>query len=179
MNTGLYSSNTDQWATPQALFDRLDRQYGPFDLDVCATPDNTKCEHYFTEDEDGLQQAWTGRCWCNPPYGRSIGKWVHKAHSASLQGSTVVCLLPARTDTRWWQDYCLPYGEITYLRGRVRFGSGSGSAPFPSAVVVFRPQTLYICEQCGISYRPTRADSAYCSSRCRQAAYRRRVTAKA
>jgi hypothetical protein len=72
----------------------------------------------------------------NPPYGRSIGKWVTKAYEESLKGTPVVCLLPARTDTSWWQDYCVK-GLVKFVRGRLKFGDGRNSAPFPSAIVIF------------------------------------------
>ena len=81
-----------------------------------------------------LKQDWSGVCWCNPPYGRQIGKWVEKAAKSH---ATVVMLLPARTDTKWFHDYCLPYGEIEFLRGRLKFGGCEYNAPFPSMVVVF------------------------------------------
>jgi phage N-6-adenine-methyltransferase len=131
-----FSSATAEWSTPQDLFDELDREFG-FDLDVCASAANAKCGRYFTQADDGLAQAWRGICWMNPPYGAGIGAWVRKAHESSLLGATVVCLVPARTDTRWWQD-CCTLGEIRFLRGRLRFND-AGTAPFPSAIVVFRP----------------------------------------
>ncbi len=87
---------------------------------------------------DGLALTWLGTCWMNPPYGRKIGQWVRKAYESSLLGATVVCLLPARTDTAWWHDYVVK-GEIRFLRGRLKFGGQKNSAPFPSAVVVYRP----------------------------------------
>ena len=132
-----FSSQTDEWATPQWLFDELNKEFG-FTLDVCALPDNAKCEKYYTHDVDGVKQSWADNtCWMNPPYGREISKWVQKAYEESKQ-STVVCLLPARTDTRWWHEYCMK-GEIRFLRGRLKFGQAKNSAPFPSAVVIFRP----------------------------------------
>lgn len=139
MNTDLhFSSRTDEWATPQQFFDQLDAEFA-FTLDPCATPENAKCAHYFTRDDDGLHQDWANeRVFMNPPYGRTIGQWVQKAWEASPQGATVVCLLPARTDTSYWHEYCLR-GEIRYVRGRMRFGSARHAAPFPSAVVIFRP----------------------------------------
>lgn len=88
----------------------------------------------FTPDMDGLKQEWTGVCWCNPPYGRHIGKWIEKAVNSF---ATVVMLLPARTDTKWFHDWCLPYGQIEFLRGRLKFGSCDNSAPFPSMIVTF------------------------------------------
>jgi len=133
----MMSSTTDMWETPKWLFDQLNEFYR-FDIDVCAVPENAKCARFFTPEHDGLMQEWTGTCWMNPPYGREIGKWVRKAYESAQKGATVVCLLPARTDTSWWHDYCMK-GEITFLRGRIKFGQAKNSAPFPSAIVVFRP----------------------------------------
>lgn len=132
-----FSSATDNWATPQELFDELDAQHGPFELDVCASAANAKCGKFYTAEDDGLSQPWVGKCWMNPPYGRRIGDWMKKAYESSLCGATVVCLVPARTDTRWWHDYAVK-GEVRFLRGRVKFGGSKNSAPFPSAVVIFR-----------------------------------------
>lgn len=137
INDGLFTSNTDMWATPQNFFDRLNEEFN-FELDVCATSDNAKCVKYFSPEDDGLQQEWQGVCWMNPPYGRAIGHWVKKAFESSLNGATVVCLLPSRTDTKWWHDFCM-LGEIRLVRGRLKFGDGKNSAPFPSAVVIFGP----------------------------------------
>tara|TARA_R110000822_G_scaffold14327_10_gene50602 strand:- start:9559 stop:9984 length:426 start_codon:yes stop_codon:yes gene_type:complete len=131
-----FSSKTDLWYTPQTFFDRYDKKYG-FILDVCATDDNTKCNRWFTEEQDGLSQDWYGACWMNPPYGREIGKWMKKAHlEAKNNGATVVCLVPSRTDTMWWHDFAMK-GEIEFIKGRLKFGGSKNSAPFPSAVVVF------------------------------------------
>lgn len=131
-----FSSETDLWATPQNFFDRYNRRFG-FDLDVCATPDNAKCARFYTKTDDGLAQEWSGTVWMNPPYGREIGRWMQKAHESALAGATVVCLVPARTDTRWWHDYAMK-GEIEFIKGRLKFGGSKNSAPFPSAIVVFR-----------------------------------------
>ena len=134
MNTGvMFSSKTDLWATPQDLFDKYDAIY-QFETAVCALPENAKCKRFFTPEMVGLKQEWTGVCWCNPPYGRQIGKWVEKACKSF---ATVVMLLPARTDTKWFHDYCLPYGKVEFLRGRLKFGGCDNSAPFPSMIVVF------------------------------------------
>lgn len=135
-----YSSKTDLWSTPQILFDVLNQEFH-FNLDVCATDENTKCARYFTEQQDGLAQDWQGICWMNPPYGDDIPFWVAKAHASADAGAVVVCLVPARTDTAWWWDHCIE-GEIRFLRGRLKFGDGKGSAPFPSAVVIFRAFVL-------------------------------------
>lgn len=130
-----FSSKTDLWATPQDFFDKYNAIYG-FELDVCANADNAKCKRYFSQEDNGLIQEWQGVCWMNPPYGRAIKDWVKKAYESALNGATVVCLLPARTDTAWWHDYCVK-GSIEFIRGRLKFGGSKNSAPFPSAVVVF------------------------------------------
>ena len=177
----LYSSRTDDWATPAALFASIAAKFGPFDLDVCATASNAKCPTFYSAEQDGLQQVWAGNCWCNPPYGRQNGAWVRKAWESSLAGATVVCLLPVRTDTAWWQNYVIPYAtSVEFLRGRIRFGNGEHSAPFPSAVVVFAPTKQSVCQRCGRPFLPARTDAKFCCRGCRQAAYRRRrVTDKA
>ena len=130
-----FSSKTDMWSTPQSFFTKYDGEYN-FNLDVCASEDNAKCAKYFTETDDGLQQEWEGVCWMNPPYGREIIKWMKKAYESSLNGATVVCLVPARTDTTWWHEYAMK-GTIEFIRGRLKFGNSKNSAPFPSAIVVF------------------------------------------
>jgi len=139
MNTDLmFSSATDQWATPQSFFNEWDAVFR-FELDVCADAQNAKCWRYFSEQDNGLYQDWApNRCWMNPPYGREIRRWMQKAYEESLKGATVVCLVPARTDTAWWHDYAMK-GEITFIRGRLKFGDAKSGAPFPSAVVVFYP----------------------------------------
>lgn len=133
------SSSTDQWGTPQELFDELNAKY-KFTLDVCASDWNHKCERYFDEAINGLEQDWSNEvCWMNPPYGREISKWMAKAFESSRGGATVVCLVPARTDTRWWHDYAMR-GQIEFLRGRLKFESPTGTkdaAPFPSAIVLY------------------------------------------
>jgi phage N-6-adenine-methyltransferase len=136
INKGLFTSQTDNWETPQALFDKLNDEFH-FNVDVCADNSNAKCNKFYTKEQDGLQQNWTGICWMNPPYGREIGKWLKKAYESSINGATVVCLIPARTDTAWWHDYVMK-GEIRFIRGRLKFGGSKNSAPFPSAIVVFR-----------------------------------------
>jgi phage N-6-adenine-methyltransferase len=143
-----FSSATDSWATPQDFFDRLNSEFH-FTLDVCADDENHKCGKYFTKEMDGLSQPWTGVCWCNPPYGRQMPKWVRKASDSASQGATVVCLIPARTDTKYWHHYIWDRGnrpranvEVRLVEGRLKFGGGKNSAPFPSAVIVFRPAPI-------------------------------------
>lgn len=137
INKGLFSSSTDKWSTPQDFYDKLNAEFN-FTCDVCATPDNAKHINYFTPELDGLSQDWSGICFMNPPYGRNIKDWVKKAYESALAGATVVCLLPARTDTSWWHDYCMKAEERRFIRGRLKFGDSKNSAPFPSAVVIFR-----------------------------------------
>ncbi|MBO7171333.1 MAG: hypothetical protein J6V52_00025 [Bacteroidaceae bacterium] len=135
MNTELmFSSKTDMWATPQWFFDELDKEFN-FTLDACAVKENAKCERFFSPEDDGLSKEWTGTVWCNPPYGRTIGQWVKKAAESK---ATIVMLLPARTDTKWFHDYIYKKAEVRFIRGRLKFGGCDNSAPFPSMVVIFR-----------------------------------------
>ena len=137
MNSAVfYPSKTDMWATPQDFFDALDAEFH-FTLDACAVKENAKCEAYYTPEQDGLDQPWTGRVWCNPPYGRNVGQWVKKAHDTASGGGFVVMLLPARTDTRWFHDYIYGKTEVRFIKGRLKFGSCQNAAPFPSMVVIF------------------------------------------
>jgi phage N-6-adenine-methyltransferase len=133
-----FSSASDDWETPQDFFDAQDKVHG-FTLDVCADNRNAKCGLYFTKRVDGLSRPWAPhKCWMNPPYGREIGKWMRKAYEESQSGATVVCLVPARTDTAWWHNYAAK-GDVTFIRGRLKFVGGKHGAPFPSAVIVLSP----------------------------------------
>ncbi len=153
MNLGVhYLSQRDDWSTPRALFERLQAEFG-FTLDPCAQAHNAQCARFYTPEQDGLSRSWRGeRVFMNPPYGRRIGAWVRKACRAQ---ALVVALLPARTDTAWWHEGCMRAHEIRLIRGRLRFGDGRGSAPFPSAIVVFRwprsvnPPLLRACDREG------------------------------
>lgn len=137
MNTEvMFSSKTDLWETPQDFFDKLDQEFH-FNLDVCATPENAKCSAYYTPEMDGLSQPWYGRCWCNPPYGRNIGRWVEKASRSAADGALVVMLLPARTDTRWFHKYIYGKEKVRFVPGRLKFGRAKYNAPFPCMVVIF------------------------------------------
>lgn len=137
MNKILFSSKTDLWETPQWLFDELNDEFH-FNLDVCANSENAKCDIYYNKEQDGLKQPWYGNVWCNPPYGRQIWEWIKKAYESFLNGATVVMLLPARTDTKWFHDYIYGKSEIRFIKGRLRFGESKGNAPFPSMIVVYR-----------------------------------------
>jgi|SRR5579864_1012023 len=132
-----FKSESCEWETPQDVFDKLNLEFG-FKTDVCANIVNTKCANYFCKRVDGLIQKWTGACWMNPPYGRTIKLWMKKAYESALDGAIVVCLVPARTDTAWWHDFAMR-GEIRYIRGRLKFNTHKNSAPFPSAIVIFTP----------------------------------------
>jgi site-specific DNA-methyltransferase (adenine-specific) len=141
MNTSvMFSSATDQWATPQDFFDKLDEEFH-FTLDPCADESNHKCERYFTKERDGLLQDWSGeRVFCNPPYGRETQHWVRKCFTEVVNGlcPLAVMLIPARTDTRWFHDYIYKKAEIRFVKGRLKFGDSANSAPFPSMVVIFK-----------------------------------------
>lgn len=128
----------ERWSTPQKFFDALHRRF-MFTLDVCADKTNAKCLNFFNKSQDGLQQPWRKNvCWMNPPFDRRIHKWVRKAYESSTEGATVVCLLPAGTDTSWFHEYVAKYGHIIFLRGRLTF-SGVGRAPFATMLAIFYP----------------------------------------
>lgn len=138
INDAMYSSNSEEWATPQAIFDELDKEYH-FTLDPCATPENAKCKRFFTKEQDGLKQSWHGETvFCNPPYGRAIKDWVKKAHEEAVKGATVVLLIPARTDTAYFHDFIYGKHEIRFIRGRLHFNESKNAAPFPSMIVIMR-----------------------------------------
>jgi len=137
LNQALFSSKTHMWETPQDFYDLLNNEFS-FELDVCAIKENAKCDRYFSPEDDGLKQVWSGTCWMNPPYGRKItGQWIRKAYEeAQKPNTTVVCLIPSRTDTKYWHEFCMK-GEIRFVKGRLKFGDAKESAPFPSVVVIF------------------------------------------
>lgn len=131
---------SDLWSTPQDKFDELHAEFG-FTLDACAISANTKCDHYFTPEQDGLQQDWSGVVFCNPPYSE-VDQWIAKAYEASKAGALVVCIVNASVDTTWWHAYVQPYAEVRFPKGRWKFerpGGKGQSAPRPTAIVIFRP----------------------------------------
>ena len=135
-----FSSASQEWGTPQDLFDQLNREFGPFDLDAAANVINQKCDRYYSKNDDALSvEKWDGeRIWLNPPYGRELGKWVEKAEEqAHIYGKRVVMLLPARTDTKWWHKYVSDADVVRFIKGRLKFEGAKSSAPFPSVIVVF------------------------------------------
>ena len=137
MDRALFSSATEEWATPDDFFRALDAEFH-FTLDPCSTDDNAKCAKHFTKERDGLSQDWTGeRVFCNPPYGREMPKWIAKCAEHGMRGGVAVMLIPARTDTRAFHEYIYHKAEIRFIRGRLKFGGAKNNAPFPSMVVVF------------------------------------------
>lgn len=149
MNNALLSSQNMDWCTPKDFFDNLNKEFS-FVLDAAATDKSAKCERYYTPETDGLKSSWDcgGAVFCNPPYGRQIGKWVQKAYEESKIGTTIVLLIPSRTDTIWFHEYIYNKAEIRFVRGRLIFTDEDGnpnfskdgkpiSAPFPSMVVVY------------------------------------------
>lgn len=139
-----FSSKSVEWGTPWDFFNELNAEFN-FNTDVCATLSNHKCNEYFTPEIDGLAQPWRGICWMNPPYGREISKWIKKAYESAQSGhATVVCLIPSRTDTKWWHEYVIRASEVRFIRGRLKFinsadpSAKTEAAPFPCAVVIFK-----------------------------------------
>jgi phage N-6-adenine-methyltransferase len=140
---GIGAAEQYERETPDELFAELNREFG-FDLDVCALPHNAKLPRFYTPEVDGLKQDWVGTCWMNPPYGRDAEKWIRKALEESRKGSTIVCLLPSRTDVRWFHDLVLPHAEVRFIRGRLYFKGMANNAPFPSLLAIFRPDSKEI-----------------------------------
>lgn len=141
----MFSSATEEWGTPPDLFDKLDQTYH-FTLDAAASPENFKCEKYYSKTNNGLTRSWKGEVvFCNPPYGREIGKWVQKCwEECFYNGTKIVLLVPARTDTNWFHDfiYTRTHNNIRYefIKGRLKFiqrGEIKNSAPFPSMLVYY------------------------------------------
>lgn len=136
MNPSLMSSKRHDWQTPPEVFEPLDAEFG-FTVDAAASAENAMLARYWDVTSDGLAQPWEGeRVWCNPPYGREQRRWIEKAHRREAE--VAVLLLPARPDTAAWQDWILPSAEVRFLRGRIRFVGAKDSAPFPSAIVIWR-----------------------------------------
>lgn len=141
-NNGRYNGNGREWETPPELFAELDAEFN-FTLDPCATAANAKCARFFTEEDNGLEQDWSGeRVFMNPPYGREVYAWTRKAREEAATGALVVGLLPASTDLAWWHEDVVDHAEVRYIRGRVRFLTGGpyrASGFFASVIVVWRP----------------------------------------
>lgn len=169
-----YASSSSEWTTPQPLFNSLDKIFH-FTLDAAATADNAKCAKFYTAKQDALAQEWRGVVWCNPPYGRGLGRWVEKACESR---ATVVMLLPAYTANAWWHEFVVPRGEVILLRGRVQYG-GIAFAPFSSAIVIFRrnvsDRKRYTkrCAHCDDFFFTSRSHATTCGVACRVARSRK------
>lgn len=134
-----FSSDKTDWETPNWFFSAVNSEFH-FDLDAAATMENRKVKKFFSPHQDAFRLQWKGNVWLNPPYGRGIGRWIAKAQDeAYLRRSTVVCLVPARTDTNWWFDYAR-FAEVRFLKGRIKFVGADNGANFPSALLIFRPR---------------------------------------
>jgi len=149
LTKAMFSRESDEWETPQDLYDSLNLEF-KFSLDAAATQENRKCLHYIPRESDSLTAPWfdivgTKPIWLNPPYSK-IRQFMEKAYREAERGCTVVCLIPSRTDTRWWHDYVMKAQEIRLIKGRLKFGGSTNSAPFPSAIVIFRGKGLL----CGV-----------------------------
>jgi site-specific DNA-methyltransferase (adenine-specific) len=176
-SAGWHSTNTHEWTTPRAFFDKLDRLYR-FTLDAAATHDNALCSTYFTKEIDGLEQDWgSHRVWCNPPYGPALPAWTRKCWEASQAGALVVMLVPARTGPRWFRDYVQGKAQISFLPGKLCFGNPkypeAWPAPFYSMLCVYGGDLPATCRRCGDYFETKRSHALTCSNACRQAMHRR------
>jgi phage N-6-adenine-methyltransferase len=132
-----FESNKVEWETPLEVFEPLNVEFN-FTMDVAASEENKKCDAFLSQADNGLLSSWSGVCWCNPPYGRDLSKWVKKAVSETWNGITTVMLIPVRSNTIWWHDLCIPFGEIRFIKGRPKFGGADQGLPWPLAIIVFR-----------------------------------------
>ena len=142
------SSNDDTWTTPKSYFDLVNAEFN-FGLDAAALQSSALCNNWYGPDhldpskrnalaiDYWVHDSMGKPIWMNPPYGKDIKLFMAKAHAETKNGATIVCLVPSRTDTAWFQDYALPH-EVRYIRGRLKFGGSKNAAPFPSALVVMR-----------------------------------------
>lgn len=141
MQKVMFSSQRGDYVTPDDLYSILEKEFHPT-LDVCADQES-KCLYSFPGTM-GLSESWEGHtCWMNPPYGRAITRWVHKAQMEMILHKVLtVALLPARTDTNWFWDYVLPLTEIRLIKGRITFKGMEHGAPFPSLIAIYNPKVL-------------------------------------
>jgi site-specific DNA-methyltransferase (adenine-specific) len=168
----LFSSESVEWSTPQPLFDWLNKKH-KFDLDPSASDANHKCEKYFTRKDNGLKQSWREKgksAFMNPPYNKpeaqcqpnckkkrclkrgyhnvdapvpGIIDWMKKAYDEACNGMDVVCLVPNRSDTEWYERYAMKADEIYQIKSRLKFVDHTkpeckpAPATFPSIVICF------------------------------------------
>lgn len=136
INKALFTSNSDEWFTPQTFFDEINKEFN-FTLDAAATKENTKCKRFFNIDNNGLEQDWSGEVvWLNPPYS-NIKLWVEKAYNESLKGTKIVLLIPVRSDTKYFHSFIYGKAKLRFIKGRLKFSDSKNSAPFPSMLVIY------------------------------------------
>lgn len=140
--TNKFSSVRQDWTTPRVLFDKLNQEFN-FEWDLAASPENALCKNFYTQENDGLKQNWNGICWLNPPYGDKQSKmvdWIKKAYNSTQENEnlTVVMLIPARTNTKWFHSFCLKSAELKFICGRPKFGDSLHGLPQPLVFVVFK-----------------------------------------
>lgn len=137
-----FDSIKQDWNTPKSLFDKLNSEFN-FQWDLAASKENALCSNFYTKEDDGLKQVWNGICWLNPPYGDKSSKmvdWIKKAYEDSQKNPnlTVVMLIPARTNTKWFHKYCMKSAELKFICGRPKFGDATHGLPQPLILVVFK-----------------------------------------
>jgi len=148
-----FSTRTEEWETPLDLYNKLNNIY-KFTLDPCCTKESAKCDKYYTKEDNGFIKDWSNEVvFMNPPYGRQIGLWIEKAYKESLKGAIVVCLIPARTDTKYWHNFIFKYAkQILFIKGRISFinGNKKAPAPFPSAIIEFNYNKIPTLQNIGV-----------------------------
>ena len=139
LQKAMVSSKNNLWATPWRFFNELDKEF-KFTLDPCAEDKTAKCKKYYTIETNGLDKDWSKDVvFMNPPYGGHTADWIKKAKDEGIKGATVVCLIVSSTDRSYWHDYIFPFAsEVRFIRGRIKFGDSKFTAPFASAVVIFK-----------------------------------------
>jgi site-specific DNA-methyltransferase (adenine-specific) len=143
-NKNRFQANSIEWETPKDFFKPINDEF-EFTLDVCATKDNTKASKFFSKEDNGLSKSWSGNiCWMNPPYGKDLVLWLKKAKAES-ENCTVVSLIPARTNTKWWHEIVLKASEIRFVLGRPKFNNAKHGLPFPLALVIFKKHVNKNC----------------------------------
>lgn len=133
-----FATCKEDWETPPALFQALHKEF-QFTCDVAADNRNAKVPNFINQEQDALSVPWHGTCWLNPPYGRQLKLWVEKAYRESINGATIVMLIPSRTNTNWWHDFCMRASEIRFIKGRPKFVGAKHGLPQPLAIIIFKP----------------------------------------
>jgi phage N-6-adenine-methyltransferase len=145
-----FMSERQDWGTPRAFLEWLetDRSWTP-NLDAAASIRNAKAPHFFTEDDDSLSKDWFGDVWLNPPFGNELPKFMKKCAEQIKRKEvrSIMVLIPARTDTKWFHEIVMPHAYLIYLiKGRFNFRVDNAvegaNAPFPSMLVLYRKHRL-------------------------------------